>query len=83
MDPSKNLTKLSQCIGAFAMKTIEKATEVQMLPKEKEQIILLLEQQLAEEKSNQQAKLQVAQLQQEFEQVRIQHQASLAKRDAL
>jgi len=43
---------------------------------------MLLEQQLAQEKSNQQVELQVAQLQQEFEHMQIQHQASLAERDA-
>jgi len=81
MDPSENITRLSQFIGAYATTTIDKATKVQILPKENEQRILLLEEQLAEEKSNQQEKLQVAQLQQEFEQTRIQHQASLAERD--
>lgn len=63
MDPSKNLRKLSQLAGAYSTETIGKVTKVQMLLKEKEQIILLLEQQLAQEKSNQQAELHVAQLQ--------------------
>ena len=57
-------------------------TEVQILLKEKEQRILLLEKQLAQEKSNQKAELQVAQLQREFDRMRIQHQAILAERYA-
>lgn len=41
VDPSENLTKLSQFIGAYATTTIYKATKVHMLLKEKEQKILL------------------------------------------
>lgn len=52
MDPSKSITKLSQFVGAYATKAIVKVTEVQMSLKENEQRILLLEQQLAQEKSN-------------------------------
>jgi len=55
VDPSKNLTKLSQFVGAYATTTINKETKVRMLLKEKEQKILLLERKLAQEKSNQQA----------------------------
>jgi len=62
MDPSKNITRLSQFAGAYAMATIDKAIEVQIPLREKEQNIFLLEQQLEQEKSNQQAKLQVAKL---------------------
>lgn len=72
---------MSQFTRAYATATIDKAIEVQMLLKEKEQRIILLEQQLAQEKSNQQGELQVSQLQQEFEQMQIQHQASVAERD--
>lgn len=46
MDPSKNLTRLSQFAGAYDMETIDKTTKVQMLLREKEQNIMLLEQQL-------------------------------------
>jgi len=53
MDLSENLTRLSQFVGAYATTTIDKATKVQILLREKEQNILLLEQQLAQEKSNQ------------------------------
>lgn len=60
MDPSQNLAKLSQYVGAYAMATIHKAIEVQMLLREKEQKVMLLEQQLPQEKSNQQVELQVA-----------------------
>ena len=47
MDPSKNLTKFSQYTGTYATTTIDKVIEVKMLLKEKEQRIMLLEQQLA------------------------------------
>ena len=69
MDPLENITRLSHFAGAYATTTIDNETKFQMLLKEKEQIIQLLEQQLAQEKSNQQAELQVAQLQQEFKQM--------------
>ena len=52
VNPSENLTKLSQCTGAYATTTIDKAMEFQMMLKEKEQKIMLLEQQLAQEKNN-------------------------------
>ena len=55
MDPTENLTRLSQFAGAYATATIDKVAEVQMLLREKEQKIMLLEQQLEQEKSNQQA----------------------------
>lgn len=64
------------------MTTIDKAIEVQMLLKEKEQRILMLEQQLTREKSNQQTELQVAQIHTKFEQMPIQHHARLVERDA-
>ena len=54
MDPFENVTRMSQFAGAYATTTIDKVIEVQMLLKEKEQNILLLEQQLEQEKSNQQ-----------------------------
>jgi len=60
MDPSENLTRLSQFVGAYATKNIDKATEVQIPLREKEKNIMLLEQQLEQEKYNQQAKLHVA-----------------------
>ena len=60
MDPSENLTRLLQFVGAYATETIDKSTKVQMLLREKEQNILLLEQQLEQEKSNKQAELQIA-----------------------
>lgn len=73
IDPSENITKLLQFVGDYAATTIDKVTEVRMLLKEKEHKILLLEQQLAQEKTNQQAELQVAQLQREYEQMRMHH----------
>lgn len=52
VDPSENLMKLSQFIGSYATTTINKEMEVWRLVKEKEQKILLLEQQLEQEKNN-------------------------------
>lgn len=42
MDPFENITKSSQYAGAYATTTIDKATKVQMMLKEQEQIIMLL-----------------------------------------
>jgi len=44
IDPSDNITRLSQFAGAYAIVNIDKETEVQMLLREKENKILLLEQ---------------------------------------
>ena len=46
IDPSANLTRMSQFASAYATMTINKETEMQMLLKEKEDKILSLEQQL-------------------------------------
>jgi len=43
-NPTENLTKLSQIIGAYAFATIDKASEVQQLLKEKEDQIRVLQQ---------------------------------------
>lgn len=70
IDPSTNLTKLSQFVGAYATMTIDKETEVQMfLLREKEDKITSLEQQLQQAKFDQQAEIQLAKLQQEFKQM--------------
>ncbi len=52
-DPSENLTRLSQITREYASATIDKATEVQMPLKEKEDKILFLEQQLQQASVNQ------------------------------
>ena len=82
IDSSANLTKFSQLAGAYATTIIDKEIEVQMLLKGKEDKILSLEQQLQQAKSNQQAEIQLAKLQQEFEQMRIKHQAILPENEA-
>ena len=53
VDPSANLTRLSQFVGAYATTTMDKATEIQMLLREKEDKITSLEQQLQQVKSDQ------------------------------
>lgn len=81
VDPSENLTKLSQFAGAYARTTIDKTMEVRLLLKEKEQRILLLEQQLEKEKTNQESEQYVAQHQREFKKMRLQLQASISEKD--
>lgn len=82
IDPSENLTRLSQFARAYASTTIDKATDVKIFLKEKENKILLLEQHLQQEKSNEQAKSQLAKLQQQFKHMKIKHQANLAEKEA-
>lgn len=82
VDPSANLTRLSQFAGAYATTTIEKAIEVQMMLREKENKITSLEKQLWQVKSDQRAEIQLAKLQQEFEQMQIEHRISLVKKEA-
>ena len=50
IDPSKNITKLSQFAGAYATATIDKETEFWLLLKEKEERVQLLEQKLEQER---------------------------------
>ena len=47
-DPSDDLTKLSQYVGAYSAATIDKASEVSLLLKTKDQEIFLLQAQLIE-----------------------------------
>ena len=49
-DPSDDLTKLSQYAGAYSAATIDKASEVSLLLKTKDQKIFLLQAQLTEAK---------------------------------
>jgi len=68
INPYANLTRLSQFAGAYAIATIDKATEVQMLLKEKEDnfFFFSLEQQLQQAKHDQQVEMQLGKLHQEF-----------------
>ena len=54
-NPIENLTKLSQIAGAYASATIDKASEVQQLLKEQEDQIQLLQQQLQQANTNNEA----------------------------
>lgn len=47
-DPSDDLTKLSQYVGAYLAATMDKASKVSNLLKEKDQEIILLQTQLSE-----------------------------------
>lgn len=82
IDPSSNLTRLSQFTSAYVTKTIDKATDVQLLLKEKEDKILSLEHQLQQAKTSQQAEIQLAKLQRELQQMKIEHQGSLGDKEA-
>lgn len=48
-DPSEDLTKLSQFVGAYTVVTMDKSTEVSHLMREKDQMISQLEVQLREQ----------------------------------
>lgn len=50
IDPSENVTSLSQFAGAYATTIIDKVTEVIILIKDKYEIIQQLEQQLEHER---------------------------------
>lgn len=52
MDPSNNLTKMSQFVGAYAYATIDKVVKVKQLIRKKYERIQQLEQHLAKEKQN-------------------------------
>lgn len=60
---------------------MDKETQVQMLLREKEDKIMSLEQQLQQEKYDEQAEIQLANLQREFEQMQIEHRTSLAEKE--
>lgn len=47
MDPSKDLTKLSQYAGAYSTATIDKASEVTQLIKQKDVQMAIFEEQVA------------------------------------
>lgn len=53
-----------------------------MFLREKENKIMSFEQQLQQVKSNQQAKIQLAKLQQVFEQMQIEHRTNLVEKEA-
>ena len=80
-DPTENLTKFSQIAGAYASATIDKASEVQQLLKEKEDLIQVLQQQLQQANSNNKVQRQLERLQQEFQHMQIGYQNSLVKKD--
>jgi len=50
VNPSEDLTKLSQYVGAYTVATMDKASKVSNLLKEKDQAIILLETQVQEKK---------------------------------
>ena len=79
-DPTENLTKLSQIAGAYASATIDKASEIQQLLKEKEDQIRVLQQQVQQANANNEAQKQLERLQQDFQQMQIGYQKSLGEK---
>lgn len=80
---AENLTRLSHFMGAYATVTMEKATEVSTLLKEKQERIAQLEQQLETEKAsvNKQAAEELTQLQQRMDVLRISHEADISAKN--
>lgn len=76
-NPTENLTKLSKIAGTFAFVSINKASEVQQLLKEKEDQIQLLQQQLEQANANIEAHKQLEKLKEDFQQMQIGYQRSL------
>ena len=52
VNPSEDLTKLSQYAGAYSAATIDKASEVTQMMKQKEVYIAMLEEQAIENQQN-------------------------------
>ena len=76
-NPTENLTKLSQILGVYASATIDKASEVQQLLKEKEDQIQLLQWLLQQANTSIEASKQLEKLQEDFQQMQIGYQRSL------
>ena len=79
-DPIENLTKLSQITGAYASTAIDKASEVWQLLNEKEDQVQFLQQQPQQANANNEAQKQLEKLQQDFQQMQIEYQNSLAEK---
>ena len=80
-NPTENLAKLSQITGAYASPTIDKASKVRKLLNEKENQIQVLQQQLQQANANSEAQKQLEKLQQEFQQIQVGYQKSLAEKE--
>ena len=76
-DPIEHLSKLSQYAGEYATYTVDKATKVKVLLRQKEAKVQELERLLNEEKFNfsEQMQANMAQFQKDFESLKLQHQA--------
>ena len=80
-NPTENITKLSQIIGAYTSAAIDKASEVRQLLNEKEDQIQVLQQQLQQANANSEAQIQLKKLHQEFQQMKIGYHKSLAEKE--
>ena len=81
--PNEHLTNLEQFAGAYATATIDRATKVQLLLKQREDKIQELERLLEQEKfnSNRQMELKISQFQKDFEILTLQHQVKLTEKE--
>lgn len=61
-NPTENLTKLYKIVGAYASAMIDKASEVQQLLKDEEDQIQVLQQQLQQANTNNEAQRQLEKL---------------------
>ena len=66
-DPTENITKLSQITGAYAFAAIDKASEVRKLLNEKENQVQVMQKQLQQANTNNEAQKQLEKLQQDFQ----------------
>jgi len=80
-DPTENLTKLSQIAGAYASATIDKASEVQQLLKDREEQIQILQQQLEQASANREVEEKLEKLQHDFQQMQLGYQNNLAEKE--
>ena len=83
-DPTEHLTKLSQYAGAYATATVDKATEVRILLKQKEAKVQELEQLLNEEKAKsiEQIKISTTQFHEDIENLKLKSQIELNEKQA-
>ena len=82
-NPTKYLTKLSQFFGAYATATIDKAEEVKLLLKQKEDKFQELEKLLEQENFNsiKQIEMKMSQFQKDFYRLKLQHQVQISEKE--
>ena len=84
-NPIENLTRLSQFAGAYTTTMMDKVAEVSILVQEKYDKIMQLQQQLDEERSslNQKVEQQLLKFKQDMEMLKISHENDLSRKNTL